>query len=105
MKSLLAICALSTLFFGFTDHVFAQSLGNAGTIEGTVVDPTGAAVPRAQVILRNAVSGYNQMVQSGADGTFRLVNVPPNPYRLEIMAFGFSSFSRDGDLRDSVPAQ
>src|SRR6202165_4053883 len=105
MKSLLAICALSTLFFGFTDHVFAQSLGNAGTIEGTVVDPTGAAVPRAQGILRNAVSGYNQMVQSGADGTFRLVNVPPNPYRLEIMVSGFSTFSQNVDIRNSVPVQ
>ena len=26
---------------------FSQSLGNAGTIEGTVVDPSGAAVANA----------------------------------------------------------
>jgi hypothetical protein len=90
---------------GFTDQLLAQSLGNAGTIEGTVVDPTGGAVPRAQVNLRNALSGYNQMVQSGADGTFRLVNVPPNPYRVEITAPGFSAFSQDVDIRNSIPVQ
>jgi len=105
MKRLLAICALSALFFCFANQVFAQSLGNAGTIEGTIVDPTGAAVPRAQVTLRNAVSGYNQMVQSGADGAFKLVNVPPNPYRLEIMVSGFGTFSQDIDVRNSVPVQ
>ena len=89
----------------FADHAFAQSLGNAGTIEGTVVDPTGAAIPRAQVTIRNVVTGYNQMVQSGADGTFRLVNVPPNPYRVEIMVPGFNTFSQDVDIRNSIPVQ
>jgi hypothetical protein len=45
------------------------------------------------------------MAESGTDGTFKLVNVPPNPYRLEIMAPGFSTFSQEVDVRNSVPIQ
>jgi hypothetical protein len=45
------------------------------------------------------------MVQSGADGTFRLVNVPPNPYRVEVTAPGFSTFSQNVDVRNSIPIQ
>jgi hypothetical protein len=62
---------------GFSDLANAQSLGNAGTIEGTVVDQSGASIPQAQVRLTNAVSGYTQTVTSGQDGSFRLVNIPP----------------------------
>ena len=83
----------------------AQSLGNAGTIEGTVVDPSGAAVGKAQVTLRNAVSGYDQTTTTGDDGAFRLSNIPNNPYHLEIIAQGFNTFGQEVDVRNSVPVQ
>jgi hypothetical protein len=57
----------------------AQSLGNAGTITGTVLDPSGSAIPKATVTIHNTVSGYNQSAVSGTDGSFRLVNLPRNP--------------------------
>src|SRR5215471_15100598 len=85
--------------------VFAQSLGNAGTIEGNVVDPSGAAVAGAQVTLHHVVSGYSQSVQSASDGTFKLVNIPPNPYHLEVSASGFSPFSQNVDIRNAIPIQ
>ena len=37
-----------------------QSLGNAGTIEGIVVDPSGAAVANAPVTIHNAVTDYRR---------------------------------------------
>ncbi|HXP84234.1 MAG TPA: carboxypeptidase regulatory-like domain-containing protein [Bryobacteraceae bacterium] len=83
----------------------AQSLGNAGTIEGTVVDPSGAAVAKAQVTLHNVVSGYNQTTTSGTDGAFRLSNIPANPYHLEITAPGFNQFGLEVDIKSSVPVQ
>lgn len=83
----------------------AQSLGNAGTIEGTVVDPTGAVVPKAEVSVHNAISGYNQTVVTDTDGSFRLGNLPPNPYHLEAKASGFSVFSQEVDIKNSVPVQ
>src|SRR5581483_6568621 len=90
---------------GFSEFAHAQSLGNAGTIEGTVVDQSGASIPRAQVRLTNAVSGYSQAATSTEDGSFRLVNIPPNPYHLEVTASGFGVFTQDVSVRNAIPIQ
>jgi len=95
----------TVLFLGSASPISAQSLGNAGTIQGTVADPSGAAVPSAQISLRNAVSGYNQSVQPGSDGTFKLVNIPPSAYHLEVTAPGFSTFAQEVEIRNSLPIQ
>ncbi len=83
----------------------AQSLGNAGTIEGTILDPSGAAVPKADVTLSNPVTGYKQSTVAGPDGAFKLGNIPPNTYRLEVAAQGFSPYSQDLAVRNAVPVQ
>jgi hypothetical protein len=101
----LASALFALLLLALAVPARAQSLGNAGTIEGTVVDPTGAAVGKAQVNLRNAVSGYSQTATSNADGTFRLSNIPANPYRLEVTASGFSVFSQEVDVKNAIPVQ
>src|SRR6266404_8443313 len=101
----MASSALSMLVFGLASPISAQSLGNAGSIEGTVVVPSGAVVPKAEVTLRNVVSGYSQSAMSGSDGVFRLTNVPPNPYRLDVKAPGFSDYSQTIDIRNAIPVQ
>lgn len=81
----------------------AQSLGNAGTVNGTVTDASGAVVPEAEVLLRNALTGYQQQAKSAGDGTFRLTNIPPNSYHMEITRQGFATFKQDLSIRNSVP--
>lgn len=83
----------------------AQSLGNTGTIQGAVSDPSGAMVPGAKVTVRNLINGYSQTVSTGSDGSFRLLNLPPNPYHLEVAASGFASYSQDVEIRNSLPIQ
>ncbi len=83
----------------------AQSLGNAGTMEGTVTDQTGASVPDAKVTIKNAVSGYSQSATSGMDGTFKLTNIPPNPYHMEVTAAGFNASEQDVSVRNAIPVQ
>src|SRR5450432_4560358 len=80
-------------------------MGNAGTIEGSVVDPSGAVVAKATVTIHNAVSGYNQSTATVADGTFRFSNIPPNPYHLEVKASGFAVFAQDVSIRSAIPVQ
>src|SRR5262245_51944851 len=82
---------------------FGQSLGNAGTITGTVTDPSNAAIVSAAVEIRNQLSGHTQKTKTSADGSFRFQNVPPNPYHLTIQAPGFTSFERDVEIRSAVP--
>ncbi len=88
---------------GFTLPAQAQSLGNAGTIEGSVLDPSGAAVANAKVTVHNPVSGYEQSTMTGTDGSFRLSNIPPNPYHLEVSAPGFAVFAQDITIRNAIP--
>ena len=104
MKIHLALITVGLLTVNI-DRAFGQSLGNAGTIEGTVVDQSGAAIPKAEVRLSNAVSGYTQTTVAASDGSFRLGNIPPNPYRLEVNASGFGTYSQQVDVRNSVPVQ
>jgi Carboxypeptidase regulatory-like domain len=105
MKSVLAFAVLGLSILAFSPSARPQSLGNAGTIEGTAVDPSGAAVPKATVTIHNPLTGYNQSALTDSNGSFRLVNIPPNPYHLEIKASGFNAFTQDVDVRGSVPAR
>jgi len=105
MNRILAVCALAVLALAASVPIFGQSLGNAGTIEGTVLDPSGASIARAAVTIHNAVSGYRQATATAADGSFRFNNVPANPYHLEVTASGFSVFSQDVTIRSGVPVQ
>jgi Carboxypeptidase regulatory-like domain len=99
------ILALSLLGLLCACTFFGQSLGNAGTVEGTVTDASGAAVPKAQITIHNSVTNYRQATVSGSDGTFRLTNLPPNSYHLEIRASGFDPFVQDIAIRSAVPFQ
>jgi len=86
-----------------TARVFGQT-GNAGSIEGVVKDPSGAAVANAKVEITNPVSAVKRSTVSGADGSFRFTNLPFNPYHLTVMADGFDPFTQDVEVRSTVPA-
>ncbi len=101
--SVAVLCAASFAYFAYP--CFGQSLGNAGTIQGTVVDPSGASIAGAVATLSNPVTGYRQSVVAAADGAFRMVNIPPNPYHLEVTAAGFEIFSQDISIKNAVPMQ
>jgi hypothetical protein len=82
---------------------FAQ-LGNSGSMEGVVKDPSGSSVAGAKVEISNPISGFHREAVTGTDGSFRFTNVPFNPYHLVVSAAGFSSYTQDVDLRSAVPA-
>ena len=67
----------SAVFFAAPAAIFAQS--NSGIVQGTVTDPQKAVVPGAKVRLENPVSGHVNEAQTGADGMFRIGNIPLNP--------------------------
>src|ERR1700722_12119056 len=78
-------------------------LGNSGSIEGVVKDASGGVVAGAKVEISNPVSGFRRKVITGSDGSFRVTNVPFNPYHLAVSAEGFSSTTQDVDVRSTVP--
>jgi hypothetical protein len=88
----------------FVVCVSAQ-MGNSGSIEGMVKDPSGAAVVNATVEIKDPVSGYLKTMNTNPEGAFRFTNVPFNPYHLTVNAPGFAAFARDVEVRSVVPAR
>jgi len=81
----------------------AQSIGNAGSITGTVTDPSGAVVPGAVVTIQNPVSEYLRNATTDSAGHFQFTNVPFNPYHMTVTKTGFAGFVQDVDVRSGVP--
>ncbi|MGD1069162.1 MAG: TonB-dependent receptor [Bryobacteraceae bacterium] len=82
----------------------AQSTSaNAGTIRGSVLDPSGSAIPGATVEIQNPVSHYDKSVQTNAQGTFELDNIPYNSYHLSATATGFQGAEQDANVRSPLP--
>ncbi len=105
MKTSMRFLMLCTVSFGLLISVapdYAQ-LGNSGTIEGVVKDPTGGAIPNAAVEITNPVSGFTRTATTDSEGSFRFANVPFNPYHLTATAAGFAAYTQDVDVRSTVP--
>ena len=100
MRTVLLLCAVAVLA---ALPMKAQSLGNAGTVFGTVTDPSGAAIPNATVTLLHRVSNFRQTATTDSGGAFRLSNIPPNAYHLAVSAPSFAPFEQDIDVRGTVP--
>lgn len=83
----------------------AQSVSSSGTIRGSVLDPSGAAIKGAVVEIHNPVSGYNPSTQTDAQGGFAFTNVPYNNYHLSVIASGFQTSAQDVDVRSPVPVE
>jgi hypothetical protein len=81
----------------------AQGLGGAGTVQGTVKDPTGGVMQAVEVRISNPVSGYTRTTTTDAAGKYVFSNVPPNPYHIVVDAQGFQTLERDVDVRSAVP--
>lgn len=92
--------AFLILFFFAAAHLLGQS--QAGSIRGTIVDPSGAVVPGATVTVQNPVSNYSETTTTDADGNFHFNNLPFNPYHLSVQMTGFQSIAQDVDVRSAV---
>ena len=102
MKNILAVCGLSLLCSGISS--FAQSSsGSSGTVHGSVVDQTGAAIVGASVDIRNPVSGLVRSTLTDSQGKFRFDNLPYNPYHVTSAASNFQAAEQDVDVKSPIP--
>ncbi len=65
-------------------------------LSGTVVDPTHAVIPGAQVNLINEATAATSVVKSNQVGEFVFADVPPGNYRLSVTFAGFKVLSESG---------
>lgn len=96
---------LALIVCACTCQAYSQSASGSGTIRGSVLDPSGAAIANATITVKNVVSGLTLEAKSAADGTFVVSNLPAAHYHLTISAPGFQSTDQDAEVRSAVPVQ
>src|SRR5256886_1805928 len=84
---ILCLCA-----FAISAHA---QIGNAG-LGGTVTDPSGAAVPDAELTLTNAATGFEAKFTSNDRGEYTFRNLTPGTYDLKVSKPGFQTYVQKG---------
>lgn len=93
---LLAFAAISAISY-------AQS--NTSTLDGTVTDPQGASVARADVALKNVDTGQNFRTVTDDRGHWAIPTLGTGLYAVTVKAAGFKTVTRSGVKMDAgIPA-
>jgi hypothetical protein len=66
----------------------AAAQTHRGSIRGVVLDPSGAAVPQARVLVVNEATGDSRSHTAGDEGRFAVAELPAGVYRIEIEQAG-----------------
>jgi hypothetical protein len=69
--------------------------GNVGTLNGTILDSTGAVVPGATVVATNTATGVETRATSTSAGAYTLPYLPSGTYSLRVSAPGFKTATQE----------
>ena len=81
--------------FIVTGVLLAQEIGG-GTLNGTVTDPTGGAIPTAKVTATQTTTGTTRSTQTSSAGLYTFSALPAGTYDLSIEANGFKTSKLGG---------
>jgi len=82
------LCAV-VLALALAAGVAAQTF--RGSIQGTVVDGSGAAVAAAKVTIKNADTGLTRQTETADDGSFSMPELPIGNYSVSVEKSGFQT--------------
>ena len=86
MKIFLSAVVLTLTALGV---LFAQ--GERGAITGLITDPSGAAVPNAEVVAKDSTNGLEFKATTTTAGIYRIPYMPPATYRVTVTVAGFKT--------------
>jgi len=88
------VCSFAAILLCAGQILYAEV---TGTIVGTVVDSSGAAVANASVALHNLNTGLVRKVRTNADGTYEFLSVPVGEnYSVQVELSGFQTTALTG---------
>jgi outer membrane receptor protein involved in Fe transport len=61
------------------------------TISGRVVDPSGAVIVDADILVANDATGVQYSAKTNGDGLYLVSSLPPGTYRLQVSKIGFKT--------------
>jgi hypothetical protein len=88
---MLAVCLLATV-----PALYAQGVGDSGSLSGTITDPTGALIPKGSVTAEDVAHGVRVTVAVDGNGQYRFPNLPPGTYDVTAQIAGFQSLVQKG---------
>ncbi|MBX5494675.1 MAG: carboxypeptidase regulatory-like domain-containing protein, partial [Bryobacteraceae bacterium] len=91
----LRLCLQRALVLALLLSAFLSAQDSRGRIVGRVVDPDGAVVPNAQIVVTNIATGVSARTTANEAGIFALPYLLPGTYRLTAELEGFKKFVRD----------
>jgi hypothetical protein len=92
MRLTIRIAVVVLVFSG----VLASAQVSKGSISGTVIDPSGAAVPDAEIKATALDTNQSITTTSGSTGAFKVSLLPVGTYRMEVSKSGFRKASMSG---------
>ena len=76
----------------------------AGSISGTVKDPSGRVVANAEVTVKEVDTAISYQARTNSKGYYTLPVLPVGRYELNVQAVGFSGYQRKGIVLDTNAA-
>jgi hypothetical protein len=97
IKYVCGVAALAvTLLLGSAPATYAQSTAADGSIEGTITDNSGAALPAVSVTITNDDTGVSRTIVSNDSGLYRVPLLPLGTYTVMAELQGFKKLERKG---------
>lgn len=83
---------------------FAAAQSSVSSVRGMVVDPSGAVIPGAQVLLENREIGFSHLRAADSNGQFQFQQIPSGSYTITVNGAGFSRQSKTIVLMINQPS-
>jgi hypothetical protein len=93
---------LAVVFSFLASVALAQT--QTSSLQGVVTDPQGAAIPAAIVTITNTDTSASRREVTDNTGTYRILQVVPGPYKVEVQKPGFKTKTTSQVLQVDVPA-
>ncbi|HLH00785.1 MAG TPA: carboxypeptidase regulatory-like domain-containing protein [Bryobacteraceae bacterium] len=93
---MLKVFAVALGVFLLTSSLYGQAPVGGATLNGTVTDPSGAAVAGAKVTAENLATGLTRSTTTTAAGLYNFPDLPVGTYDLTVEQSGFKSVKRTG---------
>jgi hypothetical protein len=74
--------------------IFAQAISvNGGAIQGTITDPSGAAVPGATILITGTDTGFKRQLTTDKSGFYSVGPLNPGNYSVSVTSSGFQALT------------